>query len=186
MRARARSAGKRRPSRGWLARGLTATTMFAGAVLLIAWQGRFRILEAYVTGAIANVTQLAPSHPAGSSVFFPAKHLFIDFHIVTGCTAALLISPFFALAAGAVAVNRTSVAWGAATLVGTAVAIFMVNQARLLTIVFFIRHWGYPRGYDVGHILVGTVISTLGLLGGLVVFVFCLKRGPRPQAAVSG
>lgn len=173
------------PRREWVGRGLTVSAMLAGAVLLVAGQGTFRVLEAWATGAIAGGMRLAPTHQAGTSVFFPAKKLFIDFNVTTGCTAALLISPFFVLAAGVVAVGRTSLRWGVAALAVTALTIFMVNQARLLTILVFIRRWGYPRGYDVSHVLVGTVVSTLGVLGGLVLFVSCLRRGPRPQAAIS-
>lgn len=169
-----------------LGRGLTVVAMLAGAVLLIAWQGTFRILEAWVTGAIAGAVRLAPTSQAGTSVYFPAKKLFIDFHIATGCTAALLISPFFVLAAGAVAVGRATLRQGIAALLVTALTIFTVNQIRLLVIVYFIRRWGYPHGYDVSHVMVGTVVSTLGVLGGLMVFVLCLRRTPRHRAAISG
>lgn len=160
--------------------------MVAGAVLLVVGQGAFRVVEAWFSAGFINAVRLAPTEQAGTSVFFPAKTLLIDFDITTACTAALLISPFCLLAAGLLVSGRMSVRRSLGTLAGTALAIFAVNQVRFLVIALSLRLWGYPKGYEVSHIFIGTIVSTLGILGGLVVFVLSAKRARRPSAALLG
>jgi hypothetical protein len=33
------------------------------------------------------------------------------------------------------------------------------------------RQWGYPDGFERSHVLLGSVVSTVGVAGGLLLFL---------------
>jgi hypothetical protein len=41
--------------------------------------------------------------------------------------------------------------------------------------------WGFQTGYERSHILLGTALSTIGVIIGIVVFVWMLIDGPDRQ-----
>ncbi len=41
---------------------------------------------------------------------------------------------------------------------------------RLLVIAASMRAWGYPTGFDRSQVLLGSVVSTIGVTGGLLLF----------------
>ncbi|HEX3394972.1 MAG TPA: hypothetical protein VHS52_10620 [Acidimicrobiales bacterium] len=157
--------------------------MALGAVLLVVGQSFIRPLEARLSALTISVSQVAPARALGTAVVFPLQTRVVGFDITAGCTAALLVSPFFLLAAGLVLTRRTSVGRGIATLAVVAVALFLVNQVRLLVVALSMRLWGFNRGYDVSHIFLGTVVSTLGVLAGVLFYVRTVVRQRAPEAA---
>jgi exosortase/archaeosortase family protein len=159
--------------------------MALGAVLLVVGQSVIRPLEARVSAQAIRITQVAPARPQGTAVIFPLNARYVGFDITAGCTAALLVIPFFLLAAGLVVTRRTSVARGVSTLAAVAVALFTVNQARLLVVALSMRLWGFDRGYEVSHVFLGTVVSTLGVLAGVLLYVRSVVANPA-RAGVGG
>ncbi|MFN2609141.1 MAG: hypothetical protein ABR511_14825 [Acidimicrobiales bacterium] len=162
-----------------------AVAMVAGGVLLVLTQSAIRPLEAWVAAAIVGGFHVAPARSLGSAVIFPIRGSFVGFYLSEGCTAALLVSPFCLVAAGLVLTHRTTVRRGVGTLVGLTVGLFAVNQARLVIIALSMRLWGFHHGYEVSHILLGTIVSTLGVLAGLLVFVTA-ALAPHPVRAARG
>jgi exosortase/archaeosortase family protein len=99
------------------------------------------------------------------------------FTIATGCSTALLAIPFLgvgalALASGRVPVRRTLTALGFAV-----AGVVLLNQVRFGVIGGAIHVFGYERGYGQSHVLIGTLISTIGLVAGLAAFGWSLSRG---------
>jgi len=153
--------------------------MIAGAVLLVLTQSAVRPVEARISAAVVGTTQVADARSLGTAVVFPLRGAFVGYSLSEGCTAALLVSPFCLLAAGLVAARRTSVQRGISTLGGLALSLFAVNQLRLLVVALSMRWWGFRQGYEISHVLLGTIVSTLGVLLGLLLFVrFALTPSP--------
>lgn len=160
----------------WVLAGLAT----AVAVLLFLGQGTVRIVEAHVAVALLAIAQVAGTQAFGTDVLFRMHGAFVGVNITTSCSAALLLSPFFLLAGGLFVSRRTSVGSGLRTLGMVALWLFAMNQARILLIVLSMRAWGFERGYELSHIAFGSVISTLGVLGGVALFVRSVSRAPTP------
>jgi hydroxyethylthiazole kinase-like sugar kinase family protein len=75
--------------------------LLAGAgIALLLIQATFRQGEAAVAAVILRLTGQGHAVSLGTSVFFIHGDRWIGYVVATGCTAALLIAPFFFLAAG--------------------------------------------------------------------------------------
>jgi len=166
-------------------RWVAALAIVAAAVVMVLGQADIRLVEARVSAAVIAATRVAQARSIGSSVVFPLRKGFVGFTITLGCTAALLVIPFFALTSGLIVARRTSVQRGLATLAILVASLFAVNQARLLVIALSMRIWGFQRGFEISHVLLGTVVSTLGVLGGLLLYLWVLLRtrnaAPAPE-----
>jgi len=58
-----------------------------------------------------------------------------------------------------------------ATVAAFAAVVALINQVPLLVIGAAMLAWGYPDGFDRSHVLKGSVVSTIGVVGGLLLFV---------------
>ncbi|OLR89602.1 exosortase/archaeosortase family protein [Actinokineospora bangkokensis] len=95
------------------------------------------------------------------------------------CTSAFLVLPLVLVAAVMIALrprisSRVLLALGVA-----AVAVVVVNQLRILTLVGLVGWLGTDRGYYWGHTLLGSMVSVLGGAAALVLFVRLATRKPR-------
>jgi exosortase/archaeosortase family protein len=88
-------------------------------------------------------------------------------------------------AAGAmlVAVGRLSLARAFVAAGVAAVLLVAVNQLRLAVIVASMRLWGYQAGYERSHVLIGSAVTTLGLVAVALLFMLLLGPGRRPRTA---
>jgi len=150
------------------------------ALLLFFGQATVRTIEARVAVAVLAAAQVAGAQAFGTDVLFRLHGAFVGVNITTSCSVALLISPFCLLAGGLLLSRRTSVGAGLRTLGIVALWLFAMNQARILLIVLSMRIWGFDRGYELSHVAFGSVISTLGVLGGVALFVRRVGRAPIP------
>jgi hypothetical protein len=84
---------------------------------------------------------------------------------------------------GAVAlVPRIPLIRALATLGVVMAIVFAVNQMRLTVIASSLDFLGYSRGYSITHVFLGTVISTLGIVGGVAFLFMFLGMGRREAA----
>ena len=150
--------------------GLAALAAGA-ALLLVLSQLQVRRLEAAASAALVNVLGVAPADSLGTAVTFPAKGRLVGFTVAPGCTAALLVAPFFLVAGVLLAAGRVKPRRAAATVATFAAVVVVVNQLRLLVIAAAMRTWGYPVGFDRSHVLMGSFVSTVGVAGGLLLFL---------------
>lgn len=169
-----------------VARRIVAGLLTVAGTALLALQHPIREQEARLSAWAIRGAGLVTARPLGTAVIFPLGHRFAGYSLSPGCTAAFLVAPFFFLFGGAVALApRLPVRRALLALVVVAGIIFVVNQARLVVIAAAIEAWGFQLGYERSHIFLGTVVSTLGLVFGLVAFAFTAGIGlpNRPRAS---
>ena len=160
----------------------TAVAVFAVGLGLLLWEGRFRVAEASASAWVLRLIRLRPASSLGPDVIFPLRGQWVGYTLSMACTAALLIAPFFAIAgllllSGRVSRRRVLLALGV-----TSVIIFVVNQLRLLVIAASMQVWGFETGYQRSHVFLGTTLSTIGVIVGIIIFVWLLIDAPeRPQ-----
>jgi len=148
--------------------------------MLFFGQETVRIAEARVAAAVLTVARVAGAQAFGTNVLFRVRGAFAGVNITTSCSVALLLSPFCLLAGGLLLSRRTSVGTGLRTLGVVALWLIAVNQARILIIILAMRIWGLDRGYELSHVAFGSGVSTLGVLGGVALFVRSMARAQVP------
>jgi exosortase/archaeosortase family protein len=173
----------------------TAATQASGGlvalvgVLLVLFVDQGQRAEAWLNAALINATGIAPAEVFGASVVFLRGQAYNGFTVAAGCTATLLLVPFFFLTAGLLGFSRLSPRRCLAALVLVTVLVNAANQGRMLLIAWQMRTLGGERGYEVSHVFLGTVVSTLGVLLAIVVFVGVLvgwsPRRKRPEAGAA-
>jgi exosortase/archaeosortase family protein len=98
--------------------------------------------------------------------------------ITAECTVALLLPPFLLMTALAVWLRRKPSAWPLVALAVASGLLLMVNQLRLLAVVWFIQALGMKSGYYWGHTMVGSLITISGLAATLLVYApLIITRG---------
>jgi len=153
---------------------IVAALIAAAGVALVITESHVRRLEANAAAAILRLTSIGKAHAVGSSVIFPHHQQWIGYTIAASCTAALLIAPFFLIAAALIFSGRVHIRSGLLALVAVAVIVWLVNQLRLLIIGASMRIWGFQTGYSRSHLLAGGIVSTLGVALGIAVYVALL------------
>jgi exosortase/archaeosortase family protein len=148
-----------------------AATSLAVAVLLVAGQEQVRHVEAVVCAVLLRLFAIAPAESLGTAVTFPSKGSYVGFTVAPGCTAALLIVPFVVVAGLLLLAGRVSPGRAVATVGVFAGVVVAVNQMRLIAIAIAMRAWGYPDGFERSHVLMGSLVSTIGVAGGLLLFL---------------
>jgi exosortase/archaeosortase family protein len=159
---------------------VAAVGLVASAVVIVVANHAVRVFETQVSAALVRFTGGHDVGTLGTNVLFQAKGRYVGFTLDAGCSAAFLLAPFLLLAAGLLSTGRVSVRRGLGSLAVALVAVFAANQARFLVIAAAIRSWGLDRGYARSHVFLGTIVSTLGVLGGVLVF-FVLATGDRAR-----
>jgi len=154
-----------------------AAVMVVGALALFFGQHAVRTVEAGLAAMLLGVTQVDAPRALGTNVLVPLRGARIALDITASCSAALMASPFFLLAGGLLLSRRTSLGSAVKTLGVMALWLFAMNQLRILLVVLSMRMWGFQRGYELSHIAFGSVISTLAVLGGVLLFVRAIAHG---------
>lgn len=90
---------------------------------------------------------------------------------------AFLVAPFFVIAALLIASRRTPPGRGLGALAVLTLVFFTVNQARLFVVAASMRLWGFRSGYERSHVFLGTTLSTVGAVVGLLLFVWLVIDG---------
>ncbi|MGI8750934.1 MAG: hypothetical protein ACR2MN_01185 [Acidimicrobiales bacterium] len=163
------------------------------AVVVIFAQYRMRLWEANASAFLLGNSHVAShSRSLGTAIIFPQGHSWIGLSLTAGCTAALLMTPFFLVGAGLILSRRVPVRRALISLAFVIVLVFAVNQLRFVVMAAAMRVWGFQLGYDRGHILLGTLVSTVGVALGVVTFLVALtwdgtsgRRPGRPDGGES-
>jgi hypothetical protein len=166
------------------------TTVAAGlavvAIAVLALQQIVRRSEASFSAGLLRILHVRPAQSIGISVVFPLKGHFVGYTLSVGCSAALLIIPFMLVSAGLLGSRRVSMTRCLQSLAVVAAILFIVNQLRFLVIAASMVLWGYRIGYERSHIFFGTLLSTVGVVAGVIVFFFMLGGDRRQTPAVKG
>lgn len=165
--------------------GLVRPGMVAGGVatlvLMLVEADRLQRLEAALAVPPARWIGLEDARQVGRSVLFTVDGQATGIDITVGCTAAFLLLPFVAATTVLLAVRRIP-ALRAFTSLGAAVLVILaVNQARMLAITAGMAAWGPDVGYARTHVLVGTAVSTVGVVLAGSCYLLVLLRGTYPS-----
>jgi len=103
----------------------------------------------------------------------------ILFRITAECTSLVLIVPILLVGAALLLHRSTTVRRVLVAAVTAAVALSVVNQARLGLIAWATQTWGLDTGYEISHKLVGSIIGLLGFVAALLAAlkIVGLRRG---------
>lgn len=169
--------------------GLVRPGMVAGGVLtliaMVVFSTRLQSLEAAIAVPLARAIGLEDARQVGRSVLFTVDGEATGIDITVGCTAAFLLLPFVVGTTVLLAVRRIPAVRAFASLGVAVVVILLVNQARMLAITAGMATWGPEVGYARTHVLVGTAVSTLGVVAAGTCYLLVLLRGTYPSPAVS-
>lgn len=157
--------------------GFAAAMVGLGAAAVIG-QEQVRRTEAMGSAGLLSLLRVAPAASLGTAVTFPAKGRYVGFTIAPGCTAALLVVPFFLVAGVLLLAGRVQPGRATATVATFTLLVSVVNQLRLLVIAVSMRVWGFPAGFDRSHVLLGTLVSTIGVVAGLLLFLRMVLPSP--------
>jgi exosortase/archaeosortase family protein len=167
------------------------TTRFAVAALLLAaaglvvWHTAYRALEIRLAALLIRATTSSGVYaaPQRQTVYFGlgTDHA-IGLKITPECTSAFLVVPLLLIGAAMLWLRPRIAGRVLASLAVAVVALVLVNQLRVLTLVALISDLGRDRGYYLGHTLLGSMVSVFGGAAALVLFVWLSTRGPRRVA----
>jgi exosortase/archaeosortase family protein len=155
---------------GAFAVGLAAVTMVILRIRAIA------MMEADVSSWLIRVTGLAESRSVGTAVIYHLGHRWVGFAITGGCSVALLMIPPFILSAILIGIRRVSWLRGVVAAASATALLIVVNQIRLFVIASAMQWWGFQSGYERSHVLIGSGITTIGLVLVTILFVIFLGR----------
>ena len=165
--------------------GLVRPVLSAFAVVLMVAlfvvAQRVQELEATISAELARLGGISDAVRTGTSVLFTVDGVRTGYSITLGCTVAFLIIPFTGATVVLLAIQRVRVRTAVAALAAAIGTIVAINQLRLLTIAEAMSAFGADEGYARTHVLVGTVISTLGVVAAGTLYLAVLLRGSAPE-----
>lgn len=118
----------------------------------------------------------------GTAVLVDADGSRAGFTIASGCSTALLAAPFLVIGALSLITGRVRPGRTLACVAVALVGVVAVNQLRFGIVGGAIHLFGFKTGYGQSHVLIGTLVSTLGLVFGLTFFVLAMGKDGRRDA----
>ena len=160
-----------------------AAALAVASVCLLLLQRTIRNTEALLSSTIVRVMHVRHAQQVGAVVVFPLRGHYVGYELSIGCTVALLLMPFFLIGAGLMASGRVRLRQGLESLAAVTVILIVVNQLRFLMMASSMALWGFRAGYERSHVFLGTVLSTIGVVVGVIVFIFLVASERRPEVA---
>ncbi|MEV4119946.1 hypothetical protein [Micromonospora sp. NPDC049645] len=142
--------------------------------------------EAWLNAHLVNAVGLADTKSIGAAVIFPLDERWVGFMVSSGCSVAMLLIPPTVLASTLIGFRRISLTRGLNALAIAVVLLVTVNQIRLGAVVVSMQTWGFKLGYERSHVLIGSVITTAGLIAVTILFVILVSRTKRISGTVAG
>lgn len=160
-------------------RTAVAAAIVVVCVVLAVQGGAFRSLEA-ATAAWWLTPFLPPIAAVGDQIVFGLDGAeSVSLQITSECTAGLLIIPVLLPLAFLAVHRRTALARVVAAALVAAGGLFVVNQLRIGLIAGSVKAWGIDPGYEVSHVLVGSVLSVVGFVAALLIALRIVGVAPR-------
>jgi exosortase/archaeosortase family protein len=151
----------------------------ATAALAIKENIQFRIFEAWLAGHLMPVAGAVRAGwvPHAPIIWFAAApHRYLGLLVTPECTVAILMAPFLLCTAWNIwrqpGIVRPLLALAAAVALLT-----LVNQLRLMTIVWLVRGMGITSGFYWGHTLVGSLTTVFGVVLVFLCYAVLLAAG---------
>lgn len=159
----------------WLRR--LGALLFLGLGLLTALRLRqVRLAEAFSASWLAGLIGIHPGRLNATVWVQTPDQWPAGINIVNGCSVGLLIIPLavvtgLMLVTGRVRIRSALVAFALAATVVT-----LLNQLRYVITLFAIHRWGFAEGYGQTHVLVGSLVSSVGIIVATATLTVVLLR----------
>lgn len=147
-----------------------ALTLVAGAVLLLLGAHTVRVGEAWVQAGLLRILGMG-GRQVESVVLVGSDGALFGLAITAGCSVGPLLAVFLVGTAPVVWWRDLPFGRVVRALARLGLVLFLANQVRILVIVLAMRVWGVERGYEVSHVFIGSAITTVGFVLGVVLLV---------------
>jgi exosortase/archaeosortase family protein len=175
-------------------RGVLAFGALAGGIALFVVPHAVQRLEAQTTADLLR--SLLGYHADGSSsgepaIQFGASSLSNAVRVTTECSSAPILGLILIITAALLTGRVHEVGRVLLAVLASAGLFFVLNLARLMTICWAFSRYG-QTGFRVTHIYLGSIISLVGLIACLVVYLAVAgmwhnaRRGPGPDRGAKG
>jgi hypothetical protein len=186
-RAEGRRRARPRPV-SWRARGAIIALLGLTAAALLVFEYPFRHLEARAAADLLGVLTPALVATKAPIIWFGlGRPGAFGLEITPDCSSGLLLVPLCVLGMGLLVPRRLHTGRVATGLSGAAAMLVAGNMARIAIIAAAIRIAGLGPGYQVGHLIVGSVVSIVCIAASLAFLVWTIaaprRRGGRALAA---
>jgi len=142
------------------------------AVLLLVFQYQFRDLEAVVTARLYGmVTPALAAHGAPIVWFGLGRPHAFGLVVTADCSSALLVAPLCVLGIALAVPRKLALRRVCAGLAAAAALLVTGNIARIGVIAAMVHFYGMGTGYQLGHLVLGSLLSVLSIATSLVVLV---------------
>jgi exosortase/archaeosortase family protein len=159
--SRGRHAAKAKAKRPTVRTRFVPMAVLAGiAVLLVVFQHQFRDLEAVVAAHLCSIVTPTLAAPGAPILWFGLGTTSgFGLEITPDCSSALLIAPLCVLGIGLMVPRKLSLRRVCAGLLVAAALLVAGNMARIGLIAEMIHLYGISTGYQIGHLLLGSLLS---------------------------
>jgi exosortase/archaeosortase len=163
---------------------LTIAVLAGIAVLLLVFQYQFRHLEAAAAARVYSAVMPTLAAPRAPIVWFGLGSPGAFGLVVTpDCSSALLIAPLCVLGIGLSIPRKLVLRRVCAGLAVAAALLVTGNLARIGLIALMIRLYGIGTGYQLGHLILGSLLSVVCIATSLTVLTLIITgRGLRSAA----
>jgi hypothetical protein len=174
---------------GWPGRAAAIAALALTASALLVFEYQFRHLEAVTASAmIGLMTPTLAATKAPIIWFGLGQPGAFGLVITPDCSSALLLVPLCLLGIGLMIPRRLHAGRVAGGLGGAAVLLIGGNMARIGVIAVAVRIAGLGLGYQVGHLIIGSLVSIICIAASLVFLAWTItspwrRRSGQPALA---
>jgi exosortase/archaeosortase family protein len=166
-------------------RVLVTASMAALTLAVIVDSQPLRAFEAWLAShVVAAGTGAQTGHDAGlAMVWFVLQTDQVALQITRDCTVAVLIAPFLAVTGVLVWLRRTASARPVLALAVTLPLLILINQSRILIIVWLMEAFGPQTGFYWGHAVAGSLLTIAGMAVCILIYASLVKARRTAQAS---
>jgi exosortase/archaeosortase family protein len=163
------------------------SVLAAVAVTLVVFQFTFRIAEATLAATFFRLFTPVLAASRAPNIWFGlgTAHAF-GLVITPDCSSSLLLVPLCGLGMLLMIPRRLNVGLVIRALIVAAAVLVVANTLRIGVIALCCRFWGLGVGYQVGHLVLGSLVSIVGIGLSLVLLtaIVASRRGVEFSAAL--
>jgi exosortase/archaeosortase family protein len=157
------------------------------ALTLIIFQFTFRVAEAALAATFFRFFTPVLAASRAPNIWFGlgTVHAF-GLEITPDCSSSLLLVPLCGLGMLLMIPRRLNVSLVIRALIVAATMLVVVNTLRIGVIALCVHFWGLGVGYQVGHLLLGSLVSIIGIGLSMVLLtaIVASRRGLAFSAAL--
>ncbi|MEZ0090853.1 exosortase/archaeosortase family protein [Streptacidiphilus sp. EB129] len=163
-----------------------AVVVLAAAVAMLVWSADFRAMESDVAALMFRPFSATSAAPSMAIVYFGGEGTgAFGLQITPECSAALVIAPLAMVCAAVLWTRRVPTRRVLEGIALAALIIAVSNLLRVGLIAALMSQLGLATGYQLGHLVLGSLMSLLFIAAGLAVVGWRISTGPSRDGAAS-